>query len=664
MDSSNSEKNAGVSIEPISKHKYHRFQRIIYFGGIANTHFGMVYATSDLLLKRLSLSFDKINISGFPSEWDFALNNQKSGRQYKPWEDVEGRSYFFPTSASISNDAGCAVLVHLTIRVISADEKFANFMMGSLNLNYSEIKKVLNRDPNASGAIYAKLFSQHMEDAVNQYPVLLELRNCIAMPSLFRTLLRADSSAILTKWMEEYKYWQNYRIAIYKTPDSVRTLSRTVSGVKYRTSISGGLFSTIEPEQQDPWTELVLGKDAVFLKEGVLKSRPNDTALCWQIPLGYGSPDSWRRTMVQNMHATLQKKYSSTFITPRPTYNIFARQNSGDLTTYPSNWKTNTNGKNLFEFNSELIFSYGGAESYSPQKNIPERQSKYSFQQPSIYSSTVTFGILPSLEFVLNNKISLGIKVPVTLKVFTLDVNTTPLPGITDNIVSLAAGIENPSIYSQIQLFSGIKSGRIKLPSLILENSIELPANNKTFEQFLSGKELGKQYDPFKYGSDQLSSTHSLTSGIPVTSSINMVLSGALTKQYVDTGKSQYRDFSGSLRIRLDRKIGVTFALAYSLYYSNSPILIETNTPPRRSRPNDPPFTPTFADLNSSHRWLKQGQVVSASLLFPGKGDYSTITFGYYRPEQIFADQGRSTGSFFINFNLNGARIFNKRFWF
>ncbi|MDQ3847175.1 MAG: hypothetical protein M3342_24650 [Bacteroidota bacterium] len=626
MDSVSTLNNPGVSIEPINKYRYNSYQKVIYFGDVANKHVGMIYATSDLLLKRLSLGLEKTSIKGFPSEWDLMINNEKAGRLYKPWEETLGRSYFFPSKVRIANNNGCAVLLSINIKVLSDDEKAAKFPNGSLGLSYKRIKEILDRNPDAASAVYARLFTEYLDSLVEQYPQPLHsLLNVMALPGLFQAVFRSDSSILSQKWKDDYTFWKKvYQITPYPTPDKVKTLSRTVNGVKYGTSVSGGIFSETE-YVNDPWTELVLSKDPVLLKEAVLKSRPDTGCLVWKIPLGYGGPAEWSQALKDSMNNGLRNDSSSKTSNQSPAFDLFTVHSARKQKTYSSGWKTKLDGKNLVELKSSLLFSYGGLESLSPSRKYPIRGTRYSLGSYSVYNSDVTFGAVNGLEYSLFNKISFGIDIPVTLKLFTLDI-PAGLPGLSENVMAISGGVQNPVLTAKIQVYDGIRKGRFKYPSLLLEHSLELPVYKRLFEVFVLGKEYS-QSGVFAFGSDAVFSSHSMSSTVPIGSSAFIALSSSLQLEWNDTATiPKTADLFGSLRMTIQKKMGILMALNYGRYGSATNI----------------------------------GQIFSASVLFPGKGDYSTITFGYFKP--YFSIDSR--GKFFINFNLSGVRLFNKRFCF
>jgi hypothetical protein len=634
-DSIATKNNSGVSIEPIKKYKYNPFQQVRYFGGIKNTHIGEVFFESDLLLKQLSLGFRETKIIGFPSEWELMIDNEKAGRLYRPFDVHESLSYFFPVKVRINNSiSDCAVLLSINLNVLTDDDLSTKFSTGSFGINYESIRKILDVNPNSEDAVYARIFNEHFEIIALQYPILHELQNLLALPGLFKSVLKSDTT--IRNWESEYNYWKNvYKIKPNKTPDSIKTVSRSINGVKYDVSVTGGIFTKTDTIN-DIWSHLMLSKDPEVLKLAVLKSRPNSNSLVWEIPIGYGSPEEWSDTLKSRINSKYMQNITAAGLKQNRSniFDIVANHNNLRPYSIIPGWKTPHDGKNLIEFNSSLTSSYGGFESYSPFKKFPIPNTIYSIGGQSVYNSTAAFGILNSIEYVFDNKVSFGIDFPVTLKLFSQD---NPSPGGLnyDNILDLAAVVENPIVTNNIQIYDGITDGRWVLPSVLLSNSVQLPCYKKIYDTYVLGKEYAND-TTFKYGITDLVTSHSLTSRIPLDDTFFLELDGSYQKDWTSANSPQNSfNYGGSLDMKIEKTLGIFFAITYGAdYYKNT-------------------------DVNNIKSWLKQGQLIQGSILFPGKGGYNTISMGYF-----FSNVSTSGGAFFINFDLSGVRLFNKRIWF
>ncbi len=628
-----SEDNPGVSIEPFDKNKYSPYQNVVYYGGIENTHFGSIYLKSDLLLKRLSLGYDVTGISGLPSEWDLIVDNQKAGRLLAPWHEGLNRSYFYPFKVRIINKSNCAALLSLKIDVLTDSKERPKFPSGSLSFDYASIGKILDKYPGSGAAIYAKLFTENFEEIAQRHKVLFELRNLMGASGLFASLLKTVDYPGLKYWEEEFV------VSDFNTDQKVETISRSIGGVKLGTSISGKITTEIT-EVNDVWSELVLTKDPKYLHQAAIASRTGSDFLSWQIPLGYGFPREWPDTLLHTFE-TGEKKFMLAKGSGSNHNAAVDREIRKDYATpveVSPGWETPNDGNNLLEIYSNLIFSYGGFETYSPSRKYPIRGTDISLGRFSIYNSTITAGAVIGFEYVHKNKISIGAAIPFTYKLFIEDRPVTQfLLGISDNIIALAGGFENPIITNEISLYNGIAAGRRKYPSVSLRNTLELPLSAEFFNVQLTAKHLKDEVD-FVFSPNELISTHSINSITPISNSFSLALRASYLRNWDDDINRNFMDFSTSLRYLMERSLGIYLILNYGINYRHIP------------------------SLHSSvveKSWQNQGHRLDLSVAFPKKSDFNTISFGYYFPQGT--EHG---GQIIINFDFSGNRIFNKRKWY
>ncbi|MCF8317686.1 MAG: hypothetical protein K9I02_02990 [Haliscomenobacter sp.] len=634
-----SDDNPGVSIEPVDKEKYNDYQDVIYYGGIENTHTGWIYFQADLLLKRLSLGYEFAGIDGLPSEWDLILDNQKSGRLLVPWGENLSRSYFYPYKVRIVKNTNCAALLSLKIEVLTDNESLIEFDPGSLNFNYANIEEILDKYPESVSNIYVKMFTENYNEIANRHSVLHELENIMSTSSLFSTLLKTIKYPELDYWTKEYY------ISKFHTPEKIMTVNRGIVGTKYSASISGKINLEVE-EINDVWSQLVLSKDPKYLQEAAIKSRPDTNSLTWQIPVGFGFPSEWPDTMYSFLIKSEQEFITQKSLSSKSIFN-FAMKHLNDhnisspLDVTPG-WKTKTDGDNLLEISSSFVFSHGGFESYSPAKKNPFIAPGIGYAY-TVYQSNLTFGTLFSLDYVYKNRYSLRVDIPVTLKLFTLD---RPYDIFSDDhILELNGGIENPIIINEISLYNGISKSRSKYPSLKLVNTLEVPLSKK-FDLLILKGQSGDEVD-FEFSGNELITTNSINSIFRISNRFSATIDGMYLRNWagVENNYSQYSNFSlfdisTSIRYLLDRSLGVYLILHYETDYLHR--LSENRNSLIRS-------------------WVYQSRRLYFSAAFPKMNDYNIISFGYYMPNKDLFDQ---SGTFVLNFNFSGSRIFNIRKWF
>jgi len=277
IDNINTGENPGVSIEPISIDKYEPFQRVVYYGGIDSTNYGRICYEADLLLKRLGFGFEQTGVVGFPSEWDLSIDNAKSGRRLNPWERSVGRSWFFPLRVRIAHKYNCATVTAMTMQVRTDLDEELEMQNEFISINSEALTDILKGNREAVSIIFARLFTQDYEEISLRFPVLVQLKNLLALSGMLAELLKE-------KTMNGFDYWRNeFQVENTNNPTRVPTLSRGVNGLGYSQFMSGGLLATYSTE--DAWSDAVISRKPKYLKQAALKSRPSLNAVSWTIPL-------------------------------------------------------------------------------------------------------------------------------------------------------------------------------------------------------------------------------------------------------------------------------------------------------------------------------------------------------------------------------------------
>ncbi|RMD48455.1 MAG: hypothetical protein D6830_06825 [Ignavibacteria bacterium] len=615
-----SRENPGVSIEPPKYDRYSPYQRVVYYGGIDHSHYGKVCFESDLLLKYLSLGYELTGIDGFPSEWDLAIDNAKAGRRIDPWGQSISRTWFYPLLIRISYKNKCATVTSITVEVKTDLEEELEIPREYLNLNASNLINILKENHEAVSVIYSRLFTQYYDEIALRFPILVQLKNLLALSGLMSEILSDSSFRDLDYWMDEYSTNN------FNNPTEIPTLSRTVNGLGYSYSISGGVVGVYKIE--DAWTDAVLSRKPKYLRQAVLLSRPSLDSISWVIPLDLGAPKNWGDYLLRQLQAKERKRLSDLYkeITHQnPNVKIKSSNSRPHVT--PA-WNPPTSGKNLFAFRGRFYFSTGGFESFSPEGRF------------SITGSDISVGIPMSIQWVFLNRFDLEVTVPLILRMKFEDRFRSIIFG-SDQIITYSGGIENPIISNRIQLMSGILQGRWRLPTLLLENSAVVPTKVKFFDGFLSGSQYKDEFTSTA-GSDKWNGSHAIRTWIPLSQILRF---GASIEYQTDWRGSSVGDrliYRGDMRVLLERQSGFTMGFHYLTSFIKE-------------------ATYSYSNQGETNQfWNSQGNQFLLSFSFPTRNGVNSIYVGWYEPHDISGGEG----TFLLSIDLNGTSLWDERTWF
>jgi|GEM_PF-3336750 len=634
-DKVSSGENPGVSIEPPKLDRYSPTQKVVYYGGIDSTHYGTVCYEADLLLKHLSLGFELTGIEGFTSEWDLALDNDKAGRRIDPWGRSVGRSWFFPLLVRIRQNNKCAAITAMTMQVRTDQDEELEIPEKYLDLDEEALAEILHNTPEAVSVIYARLFTQRFDAIVTRFPVLIQLQNLLGLSGLIASITKEGTIKDIDFWLKEYA------VKNVGNPTKVPTLSRSVNGLGYSSSISGGVrgFYVVE----DAWTDAVLSRKPQYLRQAALLSRPSAKAVSWIIPYKLGNPQNWTRELLQQAQTQeserLSRLYGNATNILQSKNQTDVRGKAGDLSGSISRfqrplstpgWHPSTEGQDLFAFKGSFFCSYGGFTTYSPDGRF------------SISGSEISIGTPVSLQWVFQNRLDLELTVPLTLRInFEDRFSNLPVRALLgpDFVISYAAGIESPIISNRIQLLSGVKNGRWKLPALILENSVVVPTSNKAFEGFLSGESDTE----IPFGSDKWHGSHGLQTMIPTSYKSRLDVFGEFQTDWKSPSVGDRLISGASMTWLIDKETGQFISLHFLTSYI---------------KPEPKSFI-IAKPVNES--WQSQGQQFLLSWSFPTRSGVNSILLGWYAANRKATGAG---GSFIIALDLNGTSLWDARKWF
>ena len=607
---SDEKENPGVSIEPVILDKYTRYQKVKYYGGIDKTHYGKICFEADLLLKKLSMGHEITGIPGFPSEWDLKVDNNKANRRSEPWNNQVSRSWFFPLKININKYKECAALSSIKMQVKT--DATPTDLKDFISINPDSLKKILKVQPDAVSFIYSQLFTRNFDKIARKHPILLQLQNLMALSGLVAEVLQDVNDSSLNYWIDEYQ------VAEVGSPAKIPTLSNGINGLSYNAFISGGI--SVNYKVGDGWSNAVIARKPKYLKQAALLSRPSKDAISWRIPLELGSPKNWTPDDLKELRDK-ELKESHKFLKDLPPEFKYVDPGIQKWLDTPG-WHPSTEKENLFNFNSSLFFSTGGFETFSPRGRF------------SVSGSEIALGIPIEVKLVFKNSVEFGIKVPFMVRTNFRDSPSPNLPGISDQIITYAGGIENPIITNRIQIMDGVKNGRWKLPGIVFENSLVLPFHSKLFDGFIGIKENS----PIPFASNTTLFSHGLRTMIPI--SQNSILMGGGEYQ------TPWRD-SVSINERFLYDIGVIFVVEKDLNLRIGFHLASS-------------FEYDTGIFQNDKEWLNQGNQYLLSFSYPTRKGGNRVYFGWYAP----SDYSNLNGTFLFSFELNSVHFWDLRAWF
>lgn len=632
MEAISSGKSPGVSIVPPDPNKYSSTQNVTYFAGIDSTHYGRVCYEADLLLKHLGLGYALTGVDGFPSEWDLSLDNAKAGRKIDPWGRSVGMSWFFPLRVRMNNMDRCVTLTAVTMEVRTDLDEELMLPREFQELDEESLERFMDINPDGVSAIHARLFTQRYDKIAKHHPVLEQLRNLIALSGLMAELL--DSTQI-----NELDYWmKTYHPEPVVNPTEVPTLARGVNGVSHFCAMSGGILATYEA--QDAFTDAVLSRKPRYLRQAVIESRPSPNTVSWIVPLGYGRPDKWPDDLVEQLEDK-ERSYLANLRTattdPQQRDSGVKAQSHTPLDT--PGWHPDTEGSRMLGFMGNFYFSTGGFEQFSQNGRF------------SISGADVTIGLPITVKYAIANRIDLKLKIPFIMR-WSFEDRLTRLPGISEQIVAYAGGIESPIVSSDIQLFSGMSGGRWILPSLSLENSLTVPRYKKLVGGFLSGQKYQDEFS-VPFGTENWEFSHSLSAATRISDIITVQGWGQYNTGWDDNPIGDRRSTGGALSFRLQRESGVSLGI---LLYIHSRC-IEPEWETYEAEPGPVPMLDSMM-VDPGGRWEVIGRQYLISLSFPSKSGSNSIYIGWYQPTDP-----RYGGQFILSMDLSGLALWDKRLW-
>lgn len=284
-----------VSIDPTPETPKNRLLTIQSRGGIENTHFGQVLIESDIFLKKYSFGLERIvpGISPFSKEyerlvgeeshqtgigisgadWRFAHGSADCSagnvaRSVRKKENCHNRFWFFPVNSSRFDEVEGVLIVRDLCLGVSRE---------SIRLDSAATGIADSSLCTRAATGFAEQFTDGFDSLASAKMILRELQNLYAMVAVAEGIGRLTGRPALQYLIHDY------RISTETTPKEIQLIElcgefHRSDSSDYVVDVTGGIML------MSRLTDLNAGV-ASALRDIVLDSRPQHSALRWSLPL-------------------------------------------------------------------------------------------------------------------------------------------------------------------------------------------------------------------------------------------------------------------------------------------------------------------------------------------------------------------------------------------
>ncbi len=252
----------------------HGHASVVFRGGLKNTHYGLQLLAADVALKKIALGLLPAEPWGVTSYHDLVVTELQRKKRIDPSDNVVSRFWFYPASPAIAvRDGVCA------IRDLDIGVRTELVSIGTANA-----PAVTQVDRDVLGERFAAQVTAAFEDLGSAYPEVARVKTLLDLAALARGLQALPSPPDMKYWLLEHT------VAPVPTPREYALLSRAESirvseaAGPFELSLDGGIAL-------DPIVERLRAGDVTAMRDAVLRSRPQPSALCWTVPLtGWSIP--------------------------------------------------------------------------------------------------------------------------------------------------------------------------------------------------------------------------------------------------------------------------------------------------------------------------------------------------------------------------------------
>lgn len=258
-----------VSIDRTPETKQTGKQKIVFKGGIDNSHYGRDLLNADVVLKKMTLNILPLEKCGIDSY--FTRFKRKSLQQES--EDVVGSRFWFRISNSPSFAELDNVFVIREMKIaVETEVLYAT-------INGKRVNDIKNFKDIEGDAFSEQLTNKYGELSLI-YPEIGRVKTLLDVVALARGIQDLPSELNINYWLKEHEI---LKINIPKDYDLLRqqVKAKDVNNRTKLIELNGGI------ELDAKVIRLQYG-DVTVLKEIVLQSRPDTTSVSWKVPL-----DGW-----------------------------------------------------------------------------------------------------------------------------------------------------------------------------------------------------------------------------------------------------------------------------------------------------------------------------------------------------------------------------------
>jgi len=268
------DEEASVSIDPTPDTPKSGRMAVNFTGGIERTSLGKAFLEADILLKKLALGDLDAHIAGIRSYLELTVDE---ARQRGVDPVVAGSPYarfwWYPIDPRYEPSHGIfAVGLGVGASVSQHPSGVAN----------KKVPAKPQTTPEAD-ATFARTLTAGYEELAQEFPALAALKPLFKLLALCKLLKEAGEAPALEFWLHEYN------VQLVHTPEEYPLLVKKAK--------LGGQNSLVLRIRGGVECRLLLRRlrdgDISAVRDAVLKSRADSSAISWRVPISNWNPDVW-----------------------------------------------------------------------------------------------------------------------------------------------------------------------------------------------------------------------------------------------------------------------------------------------------------------------------------------------------------------------------------
>ena len=241
--------------------------KVNFKGGIKDTKFGKELLQADITLKQLSLGKIPSQVWGVESYFSMAVDHLKDNNEGNNKNRIGSRFWFYPQSISLGLRHGVGAIREAVLGL----ETRVDYAI----INGKKVYDVTSvRDE--IGDEFVRQVMSNFSDLSTAYPPLARLRVILNLTAVAKAIKKLKHIPDLSYWLDDYEV-QEFDTKEY-FPIIKRKKKVEANGSIYELNLNGGI-------ELNPLVLRLKAGDVTALREAVLKSRPQNHSITWNVPI-------------------------------------------------------------------------------------------------------------------------------------------------------------------------------------------------------------------------------------------------------------------------------------------------------------------------------------------------------------------------------------------